>query len=355
MGIITKEVEVIPHGNTIKYFKEKGYDAKYHKPLIVKVEDLPKGSTTKIEISCDYCGKILERTYARYNELTQNGRLYACKSCVSHKMSETNWEKYGVAFYTQSEEFKEKAKKTNLERYGAESYAQSEEGKEKIKSTIAEKYGVEYVLQNSDVFNKARDTCLKKYGTQYPIQLQEFKDKVKQTCKERFGVEHVSQSSEIREKISNTLFKNGTVNTSKQQLYLHGLYGGELNFPLNKLNIDICFPEEKLAIEYNGGGHNLLVKTGKLTQEEFEKKEIIRNSILKKEGYKIIFITSSKDKLPCDQILLQMLQQAKEYFFKNLNHSWCEYIIDTSTLRSAEYKDGVYYDYGNLRTIKDVA
>lgn len=353
MGIITKEVKVKPHGNTVKYYKDKGYDVKIDKPLTVKVEDLPRGSTTKIQISCDYCGKILERTYARYNALTKNDGLYACKSCVGHKMSVTNLQKYGVKFYTQSEEFKEKARKTNLERYGYENYTQCEEGKERKKNTMMKKYGVEYISQNPDFLNKARETCMEKYGTPYPIQLQEFKDKVKQTCKERFGVEYVSQSLEIREKISNTFYKNGSANTSKQQLYLYNLYGGELNFPLIKLNIDICFPEEKLAIEYNGGGHNLLVKTGKITQEEFEKKEIIRNSILKKEGYKIMIINSDKDKLPSDKILLQMLQEAREYFAKYLNHSWCEFNISDSSLRSAENKQGLPYQYGTLRTIKD--
>ena len=353
MGIITTEVEVKPHGNTVKYYKNKGYDVKTDEPLIVKVEDLPKGSTTKIQITCDYCGKVLERTYARYNELTQDNGLYACKHCVSYKMADTNLKKYGVKFYTQSEEFKEKAKKTNLERYGFESYTQCEEGKNKRKNTIRERYGVDNPCQNQEILRKARETCIERYGTPYPIQLQEFKDKVKQTCIEKFGVEYVSQAPEIREKVSNTFFKNNSTNTSKQQLYLHNLYGGELNFPLRTLNIDICFPEEKIAIEYNGGGHDLLVKTGKITQEEFERKEIIRNSILKKNGYKVITIISDKDKLPSDKILLQMLQIAKEYFSKYFNHSWYEFNISTSTVRNAENINGIPYDFGTLRRIKD--
>lgn len=42
MGILTKEIEVNPSGKMIKYYQEKGYDAKYHELLMVKVEDLPK-------------------------------------------------------------------------------------------------------------------------------------------------------------------------------------------------------------------------------------------------------------------------------------------------------------------------
>ena len=40
--LLTKEVEVKPRGKMIQYYKDKGYDAKYSQPLIVKVEDLPR-------------------------------------------------------------------------------------------------------------------------------------------------------------------------------------------------------------------------------------------------------------------------------------------------------------------------
>ena len=63
-------------------------------------------------------------------------------------------------------------------------------------------------------------------------------------------------------------------------------------------------------------------------------------------------IISLKDKLPSDEILLQMLSEAKQYFFDYPNHSWIEFNIDTSTVRNAEQKDGVFFDYGKLRKIK---
>lgn len=37
MGIITKEVEVIPSGRNIKHYKDKGYEVKWREPLMVKV------------------------------------------------------------------------------------------------------------------------------------------------------------------------------------------------------------------------------------------------------------------------------------------------------------------------------
>lgn len=64
-------------------------------------------------------------------------------------------------------------------------------------------------------------------------------------------------------------------------------------------------------------------------------------------------IISIHDRLPSNATLFQMLKQTKEYFFKYPQHSWIEFNIDSSIVRNAEYKDGVYYDYGELRIIKD--
>lgn len=356
MGLITSEVEIIPRNNKIiNYYKSKGYDAKKNEPLTIKVKDLQKGSNVKVKITCDYCDKLLERTYNRYNTLIQSNGKYACKNCTFNKVSETNLRRYGVSSFTCTEEFKEKSRKTNLEKYGFESYSQTNECKEKRKNTVKSKYGVENVTQNPEILKRMHETCIEKYGTPYPIQLQEFKEKIKQTCLDKFGVEYASQSLEIKEKMTKAFFESNAVNTSKQQLYLHNLYGGKLNFPINMFNADICFPNEKLVIEYNGGGHNLQVKLKNITSSEFERKEMVRNLILKKEGYKIISIISSRDKLPSDEILFQMLEQARTYFSKNTNSHWYEYNIDTSSVRNAEHKDGIFFNYGELRKIKKIA
>ena len=160
------------------------------------------------------------------------------------------------------------------------------------------------------------------------------------------------QSPDVRAKANETLCKNGNQKTSKQQLYLHSLYGGELNFFVKYYATDICFPEEKLIIEYDGGGHALRVVLGRLTQEEFDQKEIIRNNILKREGYKRINIVSNSDKLPQDDVLLKMLFDARTYF-QTTSHTWQTYDIDKSLLFNAENINGIPYDFGALRTIKD--
>ena len=169
-------------------------------------------------------------------------------------------------------------------------------------------------------------------------------------CIEKYGVEYTLQLPEVREKITKTLYKNSSQKTSTQQRYLNELYGGVLNYPIKYFSADICFPDEKLIIEYDGKGHLLNVFTGRETQEEHDQKEIIRNNIIKREGYKQIHIISSTDKLPSDKILLLMLYKAKEYF-NTTSHTWVEYYIDASIMRNADNMDGIFFNYGNLRRI----
>lgn len=177
--------------------------------------------------------------------------------------------------------------------------------------------------------------------------------KTHQTTFNRLGYYYASQSPEIKEKINKTLCKYSNQKTSRQQLYLYNLYGGELNYPIKCYSADICFPKEKLEIEVDCGGHDLNVKTGRVTQEEFDKRELIRNNLIKKEGYKQMRIISSKDKLPSDTVLLQMLKETREYFKRYPFHSWIEFNIDTSSVRNAECKNGIAYNYGKLRKIKE--
>ena len=120
--------------------------------------------------------------------------------------------------------------------------------------------------------------------------------------------------------------------------------------PFKQYNLDIYLCNEKIDIEYNGSGHDLSVKLGTFTQEEFNRKEIIRNSYLKNANMKRITITSSQDYIPSDTILLQMLDLARNYF-SSTSHTWIEFNIDESLYRNAEHLQGALFDYGKLRKI----
>lgn len=352
MGILTKEVEVKVNGKTIEYYKSLGYkiptkatsynvrkatgkDFVYdtNKTFTVKVEDLQKRSEVNVDVLCDYCQKeILTMTYDQYTQRTKTINKIACKHCSPLKVKEVS-----------------------LLRYGVDNYAKTEECHKKMESTMEELYGVKNPLQYKKFDDKRRQTCIERYGVEYALQSKEVQDKKRNTFIERYGVDSPSKIFEVKKKTKESLYKNGSQKTSKQQLYLQKIFGGELNYPIQYYNADICLLDEKIIIEYDGGGHDLNIKLGIITEKEFERKEIIRFNAIKKEGYKQIRIISSNDKLPFDEILLQMLSMAKEYF-NTTSHSWINFDINNSRMVNVENKNigGVHYDYGELRRIYNV-
>lgn len=378
MPILTKEVKVKLWGKSTKYYNDLGYEGKHGDIIVVNVNDLPDGSNYKIEYLCDYCeDKIITIVYADYIRRKQEVNKMACRCCSSKKGKETCYLRYGnddgITHYSQTQEFKEKRHNTCVERYG-ESYhkqfmqkafdtfynrtgynypSQSPDVKEKIVKTCIDHYGVDRPQRSSEVRKKTENTNLDRYGYIAPSKNKNVKEKMYATNLQKRGVKYTMQSPEVRIKANKTLCENGGQKISKQQLYLHELYGGKINFPISYYAADICFPEEKLVIEYDGGGHNLQVILGKTTKEEFEQNEIKRYNTIKYKGYKQVKIISSKDFLPNDLVLFRMLEYARKYFSNYSNHSWMEFNIDTSYVYCAEYRDGIYFDYGELRKIKD--
>ena len=65
MGLIVPQtVKIKINNRTYKYYREKGYKfEKYGDFIEVNVLDLPKGSTAKVKIVCDICGKESEMWY----------------------------------------------------------------------------------------------------------------------------------------------------------------------------------------------------------------------------------------------------------------------------------------------------
>lgn len=372
MGIITKEIEVKVNGYTAGYYESLGYrmptrkasKSTYEKcnkefvydtskTIAVRVNDLPKNSDSHVDVLCDMCNiNIMSMRYVDYNKSINKNGICVCKECSYIRKKQRDIDIYGCS-YVETEEFKEKRKNTYLNNLGVESPLQNKEIMEKIRSTNLRKYGYENPSQVPEFKEKAKLTTLEHFGVDNASKSEEIKEKTRFTNIKKYGVPYTQQSPEVRAKANETLCKNGNQKTSKQQFYLHSLYGGEINYPIKYYASDICFPEEKLIIEYDGGGHSLRVALGNLTQEEFNQKEIIRNNIIKREGYKQMRIISSKDLLPSDSVLLQMLSDARTYFSQYPNHSWQTYDIDKSLLFNAEHKDGIPYFYGSLRTIKE--
>lgn len=311
--------------------------------------------------------------------LEKYGSISPCgNSEIREKQKKTNLEKYGVEYPSQSQDIKDKIKKTNLEKYGVENVFLNSEIREKIKQTNLERYGAENVFLNTEIKAKREKTLIENLGTIYPLQNEKYLNKLKKTNLEKYGVECTMQLEEVREKAKLTFLekygyenpmqspevlekwfaKNGSnfVRSSKQQQYLSDLYGGILNYTFKCFALDIFLPNDKLDIEFDGSGHKMSISLGSITEEEFEKKELYRNVAIKKAGYKQMRIISTKDLLPSDDILLQMLEISKEYF-NVTSHTWINFDIDNSIMINAENKDtnGVFFDYGELRRIAKAA
>lgn len=374
--LLTKEVEVKLWGTNINHYKRLGYMGKHGDTIIVKIDDLSKGCNVRIMVACDYCGKECNPRYVNYCDSIEIDGTYACGHCSIHKAEKTIFKKYGVLNYSSTNECKEKVANTMMTRYGVDHVSKSEEFlkrkcennkkkygvehtmqvkefKDKGIQTNLVKYGVEHVLQHPEVMERMKNTVQDKYGVQYASQNAEIKEKILKTNFERYGCKTPSQLPEVREKMSQTLYSNSSQKVSKQQHYINNLYQGILNFPVKFYNVDIYLPNDNLIVEYDGGGHMLNVAMGRETIEDYNHKEIVRYNVIKREGYKQMKIISKKDKLPSDQILFQMLQDTRQYFIDYPQHSWVEFNIDISIVRNAENHQGISYDFGSLRTIKD--
>ena len=302
MGVITKEVEVRLNGNNVNRYKKLGYDIPMRKASM----------STKHEIC--YVADFKKTILVKIEDLPLNSRAIiesTCDYCGKLKPS------------TRYSDYNKQTKNGMLK------CCCSECASLKHKEIMFEKYGCEGAMQIPEIREKVLQTNLRKYGCKTP-----------------------SQSLEVRKKIMQAFYKNSSQKSSRQQRYINNLYHGTLNFPIKFYCADISC--DNLIVEFDGSGHALSVAMGHETIDEYRRKEIVRHNVIKNEGYKQMRIISTKDKLPSDKTLLQMLYDAKQYFLNYPTHSWIEFNIDTFTVRNAEHKNGILYDYGELRKIKDL-
>ena len=235
---------------------------------------------------------------------------------VKEKSRQTSREKYGVDWYTQTDECKERYMQSCQDKYGEGviNAFQATEIKEKSKYTNLERYGVESYSQTEEAKKRYIETNLAKWGTEYSFQSEELKEKSRQTCMRKYGVPYAMQYVKIKKRAMQTLSEKGNVNTSKQQAYLHRLFGGELNYFEQRYHLDVAMPSQKIYIEYDGGGHDLSLRMGYISEQHFNKRQLDRYFFLKRLGWKLFQIISPVDYLPSDEVLLAEFNKAKEWF-----------------------------------------
>lgn len=257
--------------------------------------------------------------YASYLATLKDGKN-ACKQCNNVNVKKTNLTKYGVANVFQLDSIKEKSKQTIKMRYGVEYISQSKEIQERIKENNLKKYGVTNTSKLDFIKEKVKQSNLEKFGVSYPMQLSEFQERVKETDIKKYGVHHTQspdviskrkktnlerygvefpiQNKDILNKSIATRYQHGNFTCSKQQYKLYENIGGELNYPFKQFVIDVAFPKDKIAVEWDGSGHDMSVRMGYITEQEFIRNENYRNKILLKNDWRIIRFVTKKDIFP---------------------------------------------------------
>ena len=157
MGIISTEVEVIPAGKMIQYYKNKGYDPKNKQPLIIDVTDLSNNSHQIIKVKCDICGKEKDSIYQNYFKIT-NGLTtpYYCSECAPKKVEENCMKKYGVS-----------------------NHSKRLEVIQKIQNTFQTKYGVNYAMEVPEIRARIKENTIAKYGVSNVMYIPEFREQAK--------------------------------------------------------------------------------------------------------------------------------------------------------------------------------
>lgn len=259
--IIQEKVEVVVNNNKINFYRENGFpDCKRFDKIKIPVDWL--GETSKIEIlcKCDYCGKIFYKAYGELIVGRKTIQKDSCNDCKYKKIEEVNLLKYGV--------------KTNLV---------LQENKEKTKQTILKKYGVLNVMQNEKIRKKQQQALFKKYGVTTPILNPQIREKIVNTYIKKYGKNRISV---------NGLYIINGVFCSKAQKTICDYFNFEINYMIGPYYVDGF--KDNIIIEYNGGGHDLALKQGKISEEKFNLKEKERIKFLNK-NYSILIIENKKD------------------------------------------------------------
>lgn len=182
---------------------------------------------------------------------------------------------------------------------------------DKIKTTMFQKYGAKDALSSPYVRSKIAQTNLEKFGVESPLQSEEILEKTRETQRRKYGVSHFMQSPLFLERAHGTLAANGTVNTSRPQLKLYEIVKGvyenaELNHPVSRVFLDIALfvQGQKIAIEYDGGGHF------RWEDENIKRqKDYARDVFIKARGYKVLRIESKNDILPTMEEVQEYLEE----------------------------------------------
>ena len=266
---------------------------------------------------------------------------------VKEKIKQTNLERHGCEYPMQNTAIRNKANATCQEKYGGNSSMCSEEIQNKAKATCQEKYGGNSAMCSEEIQNKSKTTCLLHWGVNNPFQSYEIKEKIKATNLEKHGAENPMQCDEIKNKVLDSFQFNGTGPCSRQQKYIHFLIGGTLNKRVCNSLADIYMEKENIIIEHDGRGHFLgdIINGNKTPTKEALLREKEREDKIISNGYRMIRFIATKDRIPSDEVILNLIEGFKNSDFKVIRINFEEGTIEK------DYNEKSHYDFGELRRI----
>lgn len=196
------------------------------------------------------------------------------------KARNTCLKKYGVKFYNQTIEGKEKLSKsllnktkeewnkivnlrkiTNIKKYGSISPLGNKEILKKYKDDYKKKTGYENPSQNPDIKSKKIQTCIEKYGVENVFQVKEIQEKYKKTLLKKYGIDNISKLENIKLLKNNTMKKNNSYKKSSPEDLIFELLKIKFQITENErqyycqeypFKCDFYIPSKKLFIEYQG-------------------------------------------------------------------------------------------------------
>lgn len=322
-----------------EHYRLLGYEhTGMRKKFMVKVDDLCYCSHQHVRVICDYCGKEFKKQYVNLLNERIDGKD-CCKKCQPRRFAESCMKKYGVQNPFQLDSVIRKTRETSLKKYGTERPCQSKVIKEKIAETNKERYGNICTLQSEEIKKKAIDTLMKRYGVDSAFKSDVILEKIKATNEkkygagniahtplisqkikernmEKYGVPYTTQVPEIIAKMRQSLYKNGSVPSSKAEIamceLLHEMYGEnncEDNFALDRMNMDCLVNVDGILIDFEYDGYYW-----HRDREDYDRR---RNYYLLDRGYRIVRISANKkDDLPSKEQIIE----AVDYLVKGNHH-----------------------------------
>lgn len=295
MSLINNKKEVTITCRNYTYYKSLGYDlqpiTKYNKSynIVVESNDVnPKSKIVLLDFICDNCGKVFQRrAELYYQRLNKTGDYHTyCSDCV---------------------------------------WCAS-------RSTMLQKYGVKFGGQVDGAIQKREQTCLNKYGTTHALRTIQSQDKRKETCLHKYGVDSFSKTQEFKDNAKDYFNKANIIMCSKPQQYIADLFNIPTNVYCHGYYLDMLY-DNIIDIEYDGSGHDLRVKHGNMTQEEFDALERKRYAAIHSYGLKTLtIIGNNKDILPDKDILKNDILIGINHLLASKDYSYCIDYSNISTI-----------------------